>query len=545
MSKDNDFLKQWIHDMAGLIESNTEPDSNHFNSFLINPELAFQLIDIINLMTDEQVENERAYYSACIYALDVCVAQLQSSHETGSKSAHKTLNRLMDYLAEIIRQNNHSLSFWLPILNAFYDVHVELSSTLRDAYLDLAGQDVEVSDESEVDHLAAIQDMITELSDLSVFDIAENFFAQSHAMPAEFFCDLVIDLYSVPQGQDIALLGLMHPKPEVRSMVAATIEELIHAVTFTSNSLSRLQVLANWYPQPYQDQFNRWIKIQRMKGVVFRKESKAPTYKIKSSEVDGSGAQGIFVQFRKGRKYRLCGLLLKQGLGIKDAWITPEMDSKEIERYYADAFDESVSLRGVNVDYLQLITNHFLAVTVNQGKSPDLHLLEIQEMLGLHFHPELIDIPAIIDNISIQITPFTPELIASSFKRSRSWFGTKAFCESWFIESAHVDKLVNRCSSIVNGVKICVIEDALDAIFELELEKHRDYWLFHFLWAALWLKSHSRKNEKTWQDSFLIAYSIHNGTPLIDIPIMQEIARNTVLNSIETMNERRTYLNQE
>src|SRR3546814_12999885 len=64
----------------------------------------------------------------------------------------------------------------------------------------------ELISEDEVDHLNSIREMIAELSDLSVFDIAENFFAQSYAMPADFFTDLILDLYSIEEGQDIALL---------------------------------------------------------------------------------------------------------------------------------------------------------------------------------------------------------------------------------------------------------------------------------------------------------------------------------------------------
>lgn len=58
-------------------------------------------------------------------------------------------------------------------------------------------------------------------------------------------------------------------------------------------------------------------------------------------------------------------------------------------------------------------------------------------------------------------------------------------------------------------------------------------------------ESQGKRNEKMWRDSFLIAYTIHEGTPLKEIPVMQEICRQTVINSVETMHERRTHLSQE
>lgn len=545
MTADLESLKRWIGDMAALIEQSADPDPQHYTPFLQEPELALRLVSLIDGLPDEETEAERAYYSACIFALDICVAQLQAANENGSKAAGKTLNLLMSAIADAINSLKHNLSFWLPILNAFYEVHAELSYELKEAYLELAGQEDELSPDEEIDHLNAIRDMIEELSDLSVFDIAENFFAQSYAMPADFFTDLIVDLYSIEEGQDIALLTLLHPKQEVRDVVIATLDQLMDTVVLSSISLSRLQVIKSWYPQAYQEQFNRWIKIQRKKGVIFHTEDKTAVLRVRASEVDGSGAQGLFIHVKKARKNRLCGLLFKQDQGIKDAWITPEIPAKEVAKYYDQAFDDTVTLRDVDKEYLLTSVSHFLAQTIRLGEMPDLHLLEIQELLGLHFLPESIDLLYLIEQLSVQINPFTPEAMQDSFKRSKAWPETKPFTESWYVENAHVDKLVNRCCNFVDGVKVCDWEKAMDAVFLHEMETHRGKWLFHFLWVTLWLKAKSRKNEKTWQDSFFIAYAIHSGMPLEAIPIMHEICRQTVMNSIETMKERRTHLNQE
>lgn len=532
--------------MAVLIEQNAEPDPQHYTPFLQEPDLALRLIHLLDSLENNESEPGQAYYSACVFALDICVAQLHTAQDSGNKLALKTLNQLMLTLAEVINKGHHSLGFWLPVLNAFYEVHVDLSPELQQAYLDLAGQESELTPEEEIDHLNAIREMIEELSDLSVFDIAENFFAQSYAMPPDFFVDLIFDLYSIEEGHDIALLSLLHPKKEVRDIVIATFDQLMKTITLSSISLSRLQAIKHWYPESYHDQFDYWIKMQRRKGVVFHSDtSSKPVIRIKASEVDGSGAQGIFIHVKKQRKNYLCGLLFKHDFGIKDAWITPAIQASEVPKYYDEAFDDSVTLRDVDSSYLLMMTGHFLAFTVQRGEIPDLHLLEIQELLGLHFLPRPIDTPYLIEQLSIQITPFTPEAIESSLKRSKSWPKSKRFTESWYIENSNVDKLVNRCCTIIEGVKVCTMEDALKAVFAKELEPHRDKWLFHFLWLALWVKSKARKNEKIWQDSLFIAYTINSGVPLKDIPIMHEICQQTVINSIETMNERRTYLSQE
>ena len=569
-----EVLKKWLTDLALLIDKNDEPDPHYFAQFLQEPDLALHLVGLIAVLDEKDVDDNRSYYSACVFALDICVAQLEAANEAGIKLAGKTLNQLMASLAEAIASRKQSLSFWLPILNAFYEVHVELSEELKNAYLDLASEDGDLTPEEEESHLDSIRDLIHELSDLSVFDITENFFAQSYAMPADFFADLVLDLYSIEEGQDIALLTLLHPKQDVRDVVVATHEQLMDNITLSSISLSRLQTIKNWYPEAYHAQFDRWIKVQRKKGVVYSSTHRAggqfvnalqtketdglltrivglsnrsitQAMRIKASEVDGSGAQGIFIHLKKNRKHRLCGLLFKQEVGIKDAWITPVISMKDIERYYEEAFDDSVMLRDVDMTYIQIMTGHFLALTIERHEIPDLHLLEMQEELDLHWFPRKLDVPYLLEHLAVQISPFNPESIQASFLRSKSWTKNKRFTESWYVENAQIDKLVNRCCSFIDGVKVCRFEEAEQAVLSHEMECNREHWLFHFLWVSLWLKAKARKNEKVWQDSFMIAYAIHGGTPLADIPIMHEICHQSVVNSIETMQERRTHLNRE
>lgn len=547
LSMKNNFegLYRWIADTAVLIEADEDPEVHDGIPFLQEPELSIELINLIEKMSDEDTEKERAYYSACIFALDICVAQLQSATETNNKLAAKTLTQLMDYLAQTLNKSKHQLAFWLPILNAFYEVHVELTNKLQDAYFSLANDDDTVEEYEEINHIEAIRDMINELSHLSTFDIAENFFAQSYAMPPDFFVDLIVDLYSIREGQDIALLALLHPKADVRAMVISVFDQIIDSITLSPISLSRLQVIKQWYPIEYEEKFNYWLKKQRLKGVLYDLNKNSPLIQIKASEVDGSGAQGIFIHVKQPRKNQLCGLLFKYNIGIKDAWVTPILSVKDVKKYYKDAFDDSVTLRKVDLNYFQRIAEHFLAITIENGNIPDLHLLEIQELLGLHLVPRRLDVPELLNDLSVQISPFTPDTMSASLKRSKLWVKNKPFSESWFIENANIDKLVNRCSSFIDGVKICSIEEAISAVFSQEMEVHRQDWLFHFLWITLWLKCSARPNEKTWHDSFFITYAISKKVPLHEIPVMQEISQQTVFNSIETMKERRTYLHGE
>ncbi|MFZ4076985.1 MAG: hypothetical protein ACOYKA_03270 [Legionellaceae bacterium] len=545
MTDAKERVKAWLMELALLVEVGEDPSERCYAYFSQEPALGMMLVDILASLEDKNTDEERTFYSACIFSLDVCVSQLQSAFENGNKGSGKTLTQLMTHLAVALSTSGHDLTFWLPILNAFYEVHVDLTSELKQAYLALVHEDETTLPEDDIAHLNSIRDLIHELSDLSVFDIAENFFAQSYAMPADFFIDLMMDLFSMEEGQDIGLLALLHPRADVRDVVVDTLDELLPRVVLSSSSLSRLQVIKNWYPDDLKGALNRWLKEQRKKGVVFQQDNPARMIRIQATEVDGGGAQGLFIHIKRGREHRLCGLLFKVGLGIKDAWLTAPMGSAEVARYYDDVFQETVMLREVDMAYLMTMTQHFLATTLQQGAMPDLHLLEIQEELGVHFVPEPLDVSFIMEQLAVEIIPFTGDVVEASLKRTRSWPKNKRFTESWYVENAQIDKIVNRCCSFVDGVKVCRFDEAMADVFEHEMETKRSHWAFHFLWIALWLKAKKRKNEKMWQDGFLIAHVIHEGRPLHEIPIMQAICRQSVINSIETMHERRTHLTQE
>ena len=541
-----DDLKSWIASLALIIEDNGDLGSAFYQTIIQTQDVALYLIELIQSLQESDCDGEQSsYYSACIFAIDVCVSQLNSGAESGHKWAEKTLNQLMQRLSAALNAKKHSLGFWLPILNSFYDVRVELSSELKQSYLALATTEESFAHNGEVLHLNSIRDLISELSYLSVFDIAEHFFAQSYAMPPDFFSDLLLDLYNMDEGPEVALLMLLHPDPEVRAEVIETLDVIMPKITLSSIALTRLQAIKSWYPINYHAQIDHWIKMQRKKGVVYATINPSTLISLHATEVDGSGAQGVFFTLRRDRKQRLCGLLFKQDVGLKEAWMTTSLSAADAKRYHEEAFDDRVMLRPVELNFLQTMTNHFLSLTIAHGSMPDLHLLEIQEALGITFAPRSIAIPELFSTLSIAIVPFTAARVDQALKRSMIWAKQKRFTDSWYQENMHIDKLVNRCCTFVNGDRRCRVADAMNMVFAEEMELNRTHWHFHFLWMSFWLKSGARKNEKTWEDALLLAYVIDQDMPMSQIPLMRSICEQSVINSLNTMQERRTHLNQE
>lgn len=537
-------VEQWIDEIADAIEQSKAIEQRLYNPFIKAPELASSLVHIIANLKESDFDDRQSYFSACIFALEICISQLQAAIENESKKATLALSQVMTQLAEAIQSHERSLSFWLPVLNAFYDAHIELSKELKQAYFELVAIEPVDEDIDEQSNINSIRALLEELSNLSDFEIAEHFFAQGYAMPPEFFGDLVIDLCQLSEGINIAILSLLHPDPQVREYVIEAIDETIEQTTLSPRALTRLAVIKHWYPTHYHALFNRWIRLQRKKEVTFELNQNPQILQIKASEIDGGGSQGIFIRARHDTSNQLCGLLFNVELGIKDAWFAQNISNDDANKYFQQPFANSVALRTIDKTYLTQIANHFLAVTLEQGEVAELHLLAIQEALDLKIIPQKIAVVECLQSLCIEISPVTPDRIREAIQQTKQWSTTKRFTESWFIESASVDKIVNQQCSYIDGAKICNIEQARKNIFAKEITPKRQKWVFHFLWLALWLKSCAKKNERAWQDSALLAHAIHQGIELQDIPILQEICQQSIENSLETMASRRTHLRQ-
>ena len=188
------------------------------------------------------------------------------------------------------------------------------------------------------------------------------------------------------------------------------------------------------------------------------------------------------------------------------------------------------------------MVNHFLAISQEQQIFPNLYLLEIQELLNISFVPMKLNLADIIQQLTIAIMPFTQEKLALALANSLRWAEKNKFVDTWFFENQHIDKLVNRYSIIKDGVKICRAEEAMLAIFNEIMEPNREQWCFYFVWVTLWLKACARPTAINWHTGAFIAYSIHSGTPLYDIPIMRAICHQSMMNSISTMRDRRSHI---
>jgi hypothetical protein len=96
--------------------------------------------------------------------------------------------------------------------------------------------------------------------------------------------------------------------------------------------------------------------------------------------IDGSGAIGVLAHCRNKRKNVLGSLVLKHGVGVRDAW-AQEGTQKEIDRTFLDA--AVVDQFTIAPDFLLTVIGHFLALGHQTGTMPPFGLVRLLEAVGV------------------------------------------------------------------------------------------------------------------------------------------------------------------
>lgn len=97
--------------------------------------------------------------------------------------------------------------------------------------------------------------------------------------------------------------------------------------------LRRMITLRNWVPDGDRPALDAAIRACRQKGVECAASKAVGVKGVVASSIDGSGAQSVFILIKEGRKHAAAALLLKQGIGVRDAWVRSDLSESEAEMF--------------------------------------------------------------------------------------------------------------------------------------------------------------------------------------------------------------------
>ncbi len=538
MSKKNlSKIKKLLTFISENIANETPLSEDFYNIIQDHPEYCIEVLELLPEYEKQQTND--SLIMACFHFIELCLVHLRLAHDYHQRWAEELLEQIQRKLNNLIQQHP-VLSYWMPVINIFFDADIELKDYVKESYLQL----LEMSQETEHDQHLLMQELLSENNDKSEFEIAELFFAQTNTLPNSYFPAFVSELlsYDLPKAINIAVLFLFHPQTNVRRTMLESSYEIFHNFLLPKESISRLIIMRQWLPMTEKKHIEVLLTSQRKKGAEFADFKVQKVQEILATEMDGSGAQALFFLIKHQNSYQAAGILIKRSVGIKDTWISPHLNRELAKKYAFQGLSDSITLRKVNNYYAESVISHHIACEQQHDAVPSIHLIKLQELLGYQLRVETLNFRQELAKLSNEIGGLNKQWVKKSLQRSGNWHKKYKFATTWFEENADIDRHVNQYCTFIEGKKYCQVDKAEEALFPSYFELRRQQWLEHFLWMSLWAKHQARYNEYLWKDCFVLALEIEKGRPLKDIPLMQTLCEQSILLSIDTMEIRKTHL---
>jgi hypothetical protein len=321
--------------------------------------------------------------------------------------------------------------------------------------------------------------------------------------------------------REIAVGWLLDPGAAARRDTAAHLHQAVAAGRVSGTMLRRMITLRNWIPEAERAALDEIIRACRQKGGIECTPAKMPEIKeIAASSVDGSGALSIFLIVKDGRKQAAAALLLKQDIGVRDAWTRPALTKADAEMFLFQIRSQ-LDVYPCSIDFVRAALGHALAVNLESGVLPPFGLVDFVERAGLaSINPESLPVTELVARLTRDLPAdrLTGAAVAKALQDSAAWQSEFPFVESWFEDDRAIELLLG-------GKRLSAKRQAA-LVLEQYLPTRRAHWAEILGWMALVLK-HDEEAGDLWQDFALVARELLSERRLSEIPLMVWVAELT------------------
>ena len=318
--------------------------------------------------------------------------------------------------------------------------------------------------------------------------------------------------------REAALGWLLDPSPVVVQQVAQNLVVAAQHGSLSAASAERLVMMRPWLTEAVQAPLDSAVRACRQRGLQPAARPSAQISAVIASGCDGAGAQSVFVVLKRGRKLALASLLVKQGFGVRDAWVREDLSRRENDQFLAevghqlDTFDASPEIA-------QTVIAHHLATNIDRHQPPPFGLVQFLEAVSLgQVRPEQMRTESLIEQLLDGVPPErqSTKAIAAALAASKLWPREYAFLQSWF-EPNDATSAAGK-----TGTKKQREEAALRAL----ISPQRERWAELLAWTAKAAEDEVEGDERI--DFALVARELLGDRPWAEIPLAVWIAKNTV-----------------
>lgn len=316
---------------------------------------------------------------------------------------------------------------------------------------------------------------------------------------------------SEPLCGEAAAALLLATDPSVRAGALAGLALREEAGDLSQALFSRITLIRSWL----QDEASL-CGIDAIIQSALKNGTQAPEARSKpkihravSSMIDGSGAQSISMAIQSGSRRALAVVLLKQGFGVKDAFVIPCSSATEQKKIFGQIKDEAGAV-DTTADYVFAALSWALADGKTMGTMPAAGLLDVVETADFgDLRPRRADIAGIASAADPDgdVSALSVRARSSLIMASEYWPDLFPISDSWFEDS----------DASSDAIESATTRNSMNRKLWQHLETRRDFWAMVFARNAALLAA---AKDPTASEFVAVAQAMTEVRDLQKIPIM-------------------------
>ncbi len=481
------------------------------------PEALLLIVDLAGA-EGRKKRPDAGMHQAYSFILGQTLEQLRQRSEAGNSQANMAMENVRAAIAQHIRMGKLVPIAAMALVSAFSRAGIELGEDVRGA---LNQAMIQTGADQQNLRIPDAAEMLKELVQACAGDpflIQSQFADLTAAMPTGLQLNLLEGLVLADDASlREAAIGWLLAEPAIATPLASMIEVAAGRGLVSATSVTNLMLIRKWVPEDRRRTIDAIIRAARAVGSAPEKRPAIQVRELLISERDGAGAQSIFASIKEGRNNALVSVLIKQGHGVRDAWVARSLSRPEIEDML-DHIASEMSIHEATAEDTALILSSALA-DGPAGATPPFGLVQAITLVGLSdVAPNFVSVDDLVASMlaDIDAAATDTKAVEKAVRGSRRWLATNPQLNSWFENGDDV-------AAAIKGKR--KIEDRLAAIIEKVLEPKRAYWAGVVAWSAFARRGDSHDSE--WIEMALVAREMASERPLTEIPLARFIAVQT------------------
>jgi hypothetical protein len=484
-------------------------------------------IELLELTLEEakRKKSNKSLADSFAFLFGQSLGTLRFDIESGYRTASELAESIRKRLVNEIKTEASDPSTLLSLVQCFGAAKLDLGEELRGVAPHLLEQGGEANaDDSrpiELDDLFGFVADLVKQADGDPFELHSVLVESSEGVPDEYRGVMATTflLSSEAAAVEASIGWLLDPAVSVRKALANALGDAARKGTITPTMLRRMIAMRNWLPEDSRATLDAAIATARRKGVSPAQWNDVEVRQLACTGVDGSGAIGVLAHCRSKRKNVLGSLVLKHGIGVRDAWAREGVKTKEIEAIFFEAslMDQFI----IPAEFIRIAVGHFLALGHQTGSMPPFGLLQFLEAVDVSsVQPDFMSATSLLESIP-DGRAISADLFEKLLAESSDLVDDYSFLDSWFEVGDEVDAVLNGSRATRKKREALIMEKVI--------ESRREWWAQAAAWAAYIL--YQAGNNERWQEFYAAALALVQKRPIHEISLMKWVAEQTVMAS--------------